>query len=35
MVMMLVAPHSLALCEWWSLYGVGLCVQWSLAGLPG
>ena len=34
-VMVLVAPHSLALREWWSLSGVDLCGWWSSAGLPG
>ena len=34
-LMVLVAPRSLALREWWSLCGVHLCGQWSLAGLPG
>ena len=34
-VMVLVVQCSLALCEWWSLYGVDVCGQWSLAGLPG
>ena len=34
-VMVLVAPRSLALREWWSLYGVDVCERWSLAGLPG
>ena len=34
-VMVLGAPCSLALCEWWSLYGVDLCGQRVLAGLPG
>ena len=33
--MVLVAPHSLALREWWPLYGVDLCGLWSLAGLLG
>ena len=31
-VMVLVAPRSLALREWWSLYGVDLCGQWSWPG---
>ena len=33
--MVLVAPSSLALCEWLSLYGVDMCGPWSLARLPG
>ena len=33
--MVLVVPRSLALREWWSLCGVDVCGQWSLAGLPG
>ena len=33
--MILVAPHPLALREWWPLYGVKLCGLLSLAGLPG
>ena len=33
-VMVLVAPSSLALREWWFLYGMDLCEQSSLAGLP-
>ena len=33
-VMVLVAPRSLALREPWSLYGVDLCGQRSLAVLP-
>ena len=32
-VMVLVAPCSLALRDRWSSYGVGSCRQWSLAGL--
>ena len=34
-MMSLVAPCSLAVREWWSLYGVDVCGQWSLAGLLG
>ena len=34
-VIVLVAPHFLALREWWSLYGLNVCWQWSLAGLLG
>ena len=34
-VMVLVAPYSLALHEWRSLYGLDLCGQRPLAGVPG
>ena len=34
-VMVLEAPRPLSLRECWSLYGVDLCGQWSLAALPG
>ena len=31
--MVLVVPCTVALREWWSWYGVGVCGRWYLAGL--
>ena len=34
-VVVLVVPCPLALRVWWSWHGLGVCVQWWLAGLQG
>ena len=34
-VVVLVVLCPLALREWWSWHGVGMCGRWLLAGLPG
>ena len=34
-VMVFVVPCPLALCEWWSWYGVDVCGRRSLVGPPG